>query len=154
MPGRITRGALAGAVGALALDATSYLDMLVRGRPPSDLPGQVAGRLAQQSGFELGAGEQAGHRRSALGALLGYATGVAVGAAYGVVLGRRRGGPLAGRAIAVGTVMMAAGTVPLTSMGLTDPREWGTAGWLADIIPHAAYGMATALAYEALGATN
>lgn len=150
MPGRVARGALAGAVGALALDATSYLDMLVRGRPPSELPGQVAGQIAQQSGLDLGAGEQAANRRSALGALLGYTTGVAVGAAYGLVLGRRHGGPLLVRAAAVGTVMLAAGAAPLTSMGLTDPREWGAAGWLADIVPHAAYGVATAVAYDAL----
>jgi hypothetical protein len=150
MPGRVARGAVAGAVGALALDAASYLDMLVRGRPPSDLPGQAAGRLAGQVGVDLGAGEQAANRRSALGALLGYATGVAVGAAYGLVLGRRQGGPLLVRAAAVGTVAMAAGGAPLTSMGLTDPREWGAAGWLADIVPHAAYGIATALTYEAL----
>jgi hypothetical protein len=150
MPGRVARGAIAGAVGALALDAASYVDMLVRGRPPSDLPAEVAGRLARQSGLDLGPDQQAVHRRSALGALLGYATGVAVGAAYGLVLGRRRGGPLPRRAVAVGTVMMAAGTIPLTRMGLTDPREWGTAGWLAEVVPHAAYGIATALTFEAL----
>jgi hypothetical protein len=149
MPGRVVRGAVAGAVGTLALDAISYLDMLVRGRPPSDLPGQAAGQLARQAGLDLGADDRARHRRSALGALLGYATGLAVGAVYGLVLGRARGGPLPARAAVVGTVMMAAGAAPLTSMGLTDPREWGTAGWVADIVPHAAYGLATALTYEA-----
>jgi hypothetical protein len=45
---------------------------------------------------------------------------------------------------------MGAGALPLIRLGLTDPRDWGAEGWLSDIAPHAAYGIATALTYEAL----
>lgn len=147
----LSRGAAAGAVGTLALDATSYLDMLFRGRAPSDLPARAAGQLAGRLGLNLGGDERAANRRSALGALLGYTTGVAVGIGYGLVRGRRHRRvpwPIAG--MLVGAVAMGAGTLPLTSLGLTDPRDWGATGWLSDIAPHAAYGIATALAYEAL----
>jgi hypothetical protein len=33
--------------------------------------------------------------------------------------------------------------------GATDPKTWGTSGWLADIVPHATiYGLITVAAYE------
>jgi len=32
--------------------------------------------------------------------------------------------------------------------GATDPKAWGTSGWLADIVPHAIYGLVTSAAYE------
>jgi hypothetical protein len=42
-------GAIAGAVGTLALDATTYTDIAVRGRPPSDTPAQMVERIAQDA---------------------------------------------------------------------------------------------------------
>ncbi|MEU2880895.1 hypothetical protein ABZ651_32805, partial [Streptomyces sp. NPDC007070] len=38
----ISKGLLAGAVGTLALDVVTYGDMLLRGRPSSGIPAQVA----------------------------------------------------------------------------------------------------------------
>jgi hypothetical protein len=38
----------------------------------------------------------------------------------------------------------------MTAQGLTDPREWGLEGWLADVVPHAAYGLAAAAALRAV----
>jgi hypothetical protein len=38
----------------------------------------------------------------------------------------------------------------MVAQGLTDPREWGTAGWISDIVPHVAYGIVTARTYEAI----
>jgi hypothetical protein len=149
MRGLVSRGAAAGAVGTLALDATSYLDILLRGRRPSDLPARAAGQLAERLRLDLGDGEPAANRRSALGALLGYATGVTVGIAYGLVRGRSGRAPWPVDAVVVGAIAMGAGALPLTSLGLTNPREWGAEGWLSDIVPHTAYGIATALAYEA-----
>lgn len=145
----LSRGAAAGAVGTLALDATSYLDMLVRGRAPSELPARAAGDLAGRLGVNLGGEERAKNRRSALGALLGYTTGVTVGMAYGLVRGRgRRRAPWPIPAMLVGAVAMGAGAAPLVRLGLTDPRDWGVEGWLSDIVPHAAYGIGTALTFE------
>ena len=37
-----------------------------------------------------------------------------------------------------------------TALGVTDPRTWGAAGWVSDLLPHLAYGLATATVYEAL----
>ena len=146
----VAAGALAGAVGALALEATSYVDMLVRGRPASDLPADAAGKLADAVGVDLGEEDRAANRRQALGPLLGYATGVGVGMAYGAIRSRTLRLPWPVAALAAGLTAMVAGAVPMTATGLTDPRQWGVAGWLADIVPHVAYGVSTALTYEAL----
>jgi hypothetical protein len=148
-------GIAAGAAGTIALDVASYLDMVVRARPASSLPAEVAGALAERAGVELAAGgnvsEPAGNRRSALGALLGYGVGLGVGAAYGL-LGSRLPGRLRPRAAAVGLGLaaMAASDLPATALGVTDPRTWGAAGWASDLLPHLAYGLATATVYEAL----
>jgi hypothetical protein len=32
---------------------------------------------------------------------------------------------------------------PMVTLGLTDPRTWGLSGWVSDIVPHAAYGIAS-----------
>jgi hypothetical protein len=65
----------------------SQLDMVVRARPASSLPAEVAGALAERAGVELAAegnqSERAANRRSGLGALFGYGVGLGVGAAYG-----------------------------------------------------------------------
>jgi hypothetical protein len=134
-------------MGTLALDVATYADVLVRGRPPSQVPADTAGTLAERASVELDE-----NRRSGLGALMGYATGVGVGALVGLLrpvpLVRRIPAPIA--AGAVGAAAMAAGDAVPVTKGITDPAEWGTAGWLADIIPHAVYGFVTVLAFDRL----
>jgi hypothetical protein len=44
-------------------------------------------------------------------------------------------------AAAVGGLAMASTDVPLVARGLTDPRQWGAAGWAADAVPHVVYGL-------------
>jgi hypothetical protein len=39
---------------------------------------------------------------------------------------------------------MAGSNVPMTALGVTDPRSWGAAGWISDVVPHLAYGLVTA----------
>ncbi len=39
---------------------------------------------------------------------------------------------------------MLAGNVPMTGVGVTDPRQWKPADWASDIIAHAAYAAVTA----------
>jgi hypothetical protein len=87
-------------------------------------------------------------RRDGLAALLGYATGAAVGVAGALVFGVRRG--VVGRGLLLGASAMLASMVPMTIQGLTDPRRWGLAGWLEDVVPHVAYGLAASAALEAL----
>ena len=146
-------GTVAGATGTMALDITTYGDMLLRGRPASGVPAQVAGILADKVGLDLSASgatdEQAQSRRSAIGALMGYATGLSIGIAYGLL--RPRLGavstPLAG--VALGLAAMATSDVPIAATGASDPRTWSAADWAADLIPHLVYGFVTVITYEA-----
>ena len=149
-------GLAAGAVGTVALDAATYLDMVLRARPSSDLPARAAGKLVERVGIDLagrheeGAQEQAANRRSGLGALFGYGVGVGIGVAYGLLRpsARRVPAPVAG--VGLGLAAMAGSDVPLVGLGLTDPRTWGAVGWASDVVPHMVYGVATALTFDAL----
>lgn len=38
-------------------------------------------------------------------------------------------------------------------LGVTDPRTWPASPWVADIVPHLAYGAATAAVLDRLGPT-
>lgn len=151
-------GATAGAAGTTALNISTYADMALRGRPSSEIPAEVAGELAQRAGLDLAAGgsegdgarQKAQHRRSGLGALMGYGVGLGLGLAYGALRPRLTpsGRLLAGGAL--GLAAMAASDAPATVLKKTNPATWGTVGWLADIVPHLAYGLVTAATYEAL----
>jgi xanthosine utilization system XapX-like protein len=155
MPHRLLLGTAAGAVGTLALDVASYADMALRGRAASDAPARVASALAGKVGIDLGGtgetDERARNRRSAVGALMGYGTGLGVGAAYGLLRPRfgRLPRPVAGAA--VGLAAMAASDVPMAALGVSDPRTWSRADWAADLVPHLAYGLATAAAHDLFG---
>ena len=176
MANRIFAGAIAGAAGVVALNAAGYLDMLVRGRSASDMPARVAGKLAEELGLPLdfssdldaepdgggdpdheGAADGAddlapdapANRREAVGALLGMANGIGIGIAYGIVrlILPRPPAWLAGAAL--GAAAMAASDYPATRLGLTEPRDWSATDWVSDVLPHMAFGIATAIAFEA-----
>ncbi len=173
MANRIVAGMVAGAAGTLALNFAGYLDMLVRGRPASQLPAEVAGKLADEIGIpldfdlesELSAAKDADDpdsdsaddedpdqrvaaRREALGALLGYANGIGMGLAYSLVrlILPRPPTWLAGGAL--GTLAMIASDYPATHLGLTEPQSWSNSDWAADVVPHMAFGLVTVLAFE------
>ena len=145
---RLLLGAVAGAAGTMALDATTYADMSVRGRPASSTPQQTVETIARSRGIEIpGHGEQRQNRLTGLGALSGMATGVSVGVAYGLldVLHLRPRG-LAGALLAGGGAMaLANGT--MVRYGVTRPSQWGLEGWISDIVPHVAYGVVLASTY-------
>ena len=147
-------GMAAGAVGTIALDASTYLDMVVRARPASSMPAEAAGVVAERAGVELAAdgneSEQAANRKSGLGALFGYGIGVGLGALYGLLRPAAAGVPKAAAGAGLGLAAMAASDLPATALGLTDPRGWDRSAWAADLLPHLAYGLATALAFDAL----
>jgi hypothetical protein len=156
----ILMGTAAGAVGTVALNVVTYLDMLVRGRPSSDVPAKTAGKLAASAGVHLASDtptgaqdkerqQQVDARTSGLGALLGYVAGLGVGAVYGAVRPLLRAAPIPLTTVALGLAATAAGNLPSILTGSTDPRGWGLSGWLADLVPHLAYGLVTAIAYEA-----
>jgi hypothetical protein len=56
--------------------------------------------------------------------------------------------------LAVGAAAMAATDTGATVAGAADPRQWSGAEWLADIVPHAVYGLTTALAFDRLWAPS
>jgi hypothetical protein len=138
----LTRGLIAGAAGTLALEAVSYLDMALLGRPPSMAPQQSVRRIEEAIGVDLGKDGAAYNRRAAIGALLGYATGLAVAVAYAAAVRRPRPRPEASAQLA--SAAMLAANLPMTAWGITDPRRWTPADWLADIAPHLAYGAVAA----------
>ncbi|MGY1715837.1 hypothetical protein ACI78R_15350 [Geodermatophilus sp. SYSU D01106] len=139
----LARGLVAGAAGTTVLNAVTYADVLWRGRAPSETPEQVvdalAGRLA---GGLPGRGAVREHRRTALGALSGIGTGLGVGVLASVLrsAGVRFSGPTG--AVVAGAAAMAATDGPVAALGVSDPRTWTAADWVADAVPHLAYGAA------------
>lgn len=147
----LTKGALAGAAGTTALNLVTYGDMLLRARPASDVPADVAGRLADRAHLDLGDERQAPPRREAAGALLGLVAGLGVGKGYGCAValtGRRPPVPVAGALL--GLAAMAASDAPATALRVTDPRTWPPSSWASDLVPHLAYGLVTAATFHAL----
>jgi len=163
----IVSGLAAGAAGTIALNIAAYLDMLVRGRPASQLPAKVAGRLADEIGLPLdfdlepadsddddGAreSERLASRQEAIGALLGYASGLQIGVLYAMVRLVLPRPPTWLAGAALGSLAMAASDYPAMSLGLTDPKSWSGADWAADVVPHMAFGIVTAATFEILRA--
>lgn len=144
----VMRGALAGAAGTTALNAATYVDMAVRGRPPSGTQDQAVTALAERAGVDIpGDGDRRAARVSGLGALNGIAVGTGVGALAGsaAVVLRRAGVPLplwAGGALTAALAMAVTDT-SLARLGVSDPRTWSPADWLSDAVPHLAYGLVT-----------
>jgi hypothetical protein len=149
-------GLLAGAAGSTALNAVSYLDMAVRARPASRTPEETIRRLADLTHLPgLGAADtgEGANRRSALGPLLGYLTGMATAVAFAVASSRRRM-PVPMAAVLLGAGAMLTADAPMTALGVTDPRRWDRADWIADVVPHLAYGAVAALTWRALRETR
>ncbi|WP_200214449.1 hypothetical protein [Micromonospora coerulea] len=142
-------GAIAGAVGSAALNVVSYLDIAVRARPASSIPEETVRRLAGAAHVDLGPEDRAATRRSGLGPVLGYATGIAGGVAFGLLAARRRI-PLPLAAGLLGGGVMAATDSSITVLRISDPRTWRAQDWLADVIPHLAYGMAAVATWNRL----
>ncbi len=142
--GGVLRGALAGAAGVSALNAATYVDMLVRARPASEAPQKLVETVADGAGVAIpGDEKQRQNRLQALGPLSGLVTGVAVGAvagalrAAGIRLPTVVAGPL------LGLAAMASADLPLAVTKVSDPRSWSGPDWAADALPHLAYGLVT-----------
>ncbi|MBW3613237.1 MAG: hypothetical protein KY392_05180 [Chloroflexi bacterium] len=147
---RILNGLMAGAAGTAALNTVTYLDMLARGRASSSVPADTVDRLVDTVGGEFGQDDQGQARRTAAGALVGYGAGLGIGTLYGTVEPTVRRLPLPVAGLLVGAVAMAGSDVPATITGATDPRRWTLSSWLADVVPHAVYGVVTVAVYRAL----
>lgn len=150
MKDRMIAGLMAGAAGTTALNAVTYADMALRGRPGSEVPERLVAKIADRAGLDLGGEETASNRRQGLAALLGYGVGLGVGVAYGLTGGPRTRGGIAAGALALTVAALVGSDVPATALGLTDPREWPAEAWLSDLVPHLAYGVVTAVTYDRL----
>jgi hypothetical protein len=139
------RGAVAGAAGTTALNALTYLDMLLRARPESSTPTDTVKKVSAAVGVDVpGSGRPREIRASAMGALLGLATGVTVGALYGVARAAGFRPPLPAAALAVASAAMIGSNAPMAALHVTDPRAWSASDWAADVVPHLAFGLVTA----------
>lgn len=144
-------GVAAGAAGTTALNTVTYLDMVLRGRPASSTPDETVAKAQELTGVSLGTStEDAANRRSAIGALLGIGAGLGTGAVYGLVRPHLGRVPLAVLGAGAGVVANVGTTGPMAALGVTDPRTWPADSWLSDVIPHLAYGLTTAAAFELL----
>lgn len=149
-------GAIAGAAGTAALNCTTYCDMALTGRSSSETPAEVIRRLAKRADLEplaqpnVVANESTKNRRTALGALSGYGIGVSMGTVYGLLSPLFSGAPLLTKGLALAAASMIGSEAPAAAVGATDPRQWGIAGWIRDIVPRAVYGLVTAAVVDAL----
>jgi xanthosine utilization system XapX-like protein len=147
----VLAGIAAGAAGTTALNAVTYLDMVVRARPASSTPEQTVRRAEELTGVRLAAdpdGEPAENRRAGLGALLGIGAGLGVGAMYGLFRPRLRGVPPPVLALGVGLAANVGTTGPMAVLGITDPRRWSGTSWASDLVPHLVYGGITAAVFD------
>ncbi|MEV4627137.1 hypothetical protein AB0J90_12690 [Micromonospora sp. NPDC049523] len=148
--GAAVDGAIAGTVGTLALNAVTYLDMIIRARPASSTPEETAGRFARVVHLDLGPEDRAANRRSGLGPLLGYGTGVGTAVLFTLLAaGRRWPLPVAG--VVMGAGAMLATDATFAGFGVSDPRRWSRSDWVSDAVPHLVYGLAAAATWHRLG---
>ncbi|MDQ6782051.1 MAG: hypothetical protein M3063_01115 [Actinomycetota bacterium] len=147
----ILAGAAAGAAGTTALNAVTYLDMAVRGRPTSSTPEDTVEKLSDKARIAIpGDHDTHDNRVAGLGPLTGLVAGVGIGVALGACrsAGWRPGPIVAGLAATAGALVGTNG--PMTALGVADPRTWSINAWITDIVPHLGYGAVTAAALKRL----
>ncbi len=149
--GFLGKGLIAGAVGTEMLNVTTYLDMAIRGRGTSSVPEDDVQKLLDRTGLSLGEDQDAvANRKTAIGTLMGYVTGASMGVTYGIARPLLRRLPGVPAAVLVGLAAMAATDATSTALRTTDPRTWSPDAWLADLIPHLAFGAGVVATYDAL----
>jgi hypothetical protein len=144
-------GLAAGAAGTTALNAVTYLDVAIRGRPSSETPQQTVERISELVHVPVpGDDETRQNRLGGLGPLSGILAGLGPALALAVphAAGWRPPAP-ADLALASGLAMVA-GNGPMAVLGVTDPRRWSAASWLSDVLPHLAYGTVAAAVLRSL----
>ena len=144
-------GVAAGAAGTTALNAITYLDMAIRGRPASSAPDNAVQTISSKLGLHVpGDQEVRQNRTTGLGALLGIATGVGVGVVFGAARAAGLRPSLGNGAALIGLSAMLGSDIPMVLLGISDARKWSAADWASDLAPHLGYGLATAAVLDAL----
>jgi hypothetical protein len=144
-------GLAGGAAGTAALNATTYLDMAIRGRASSSTPEQMVEKLADKAGLDIpGEGTARQNRLSGLGPLSGLAVGLGVGIVIAAVETLTGSRSLVATGAAAGALAMAGTDASMAALGVSRPGSWSAVDWLSDAVPHVAYGMATAAVIRAI----
>jgi uncharacterized membrane protein len=151
MTGTFSRGLIAGAAGTAALHAATYLDMALRGRPASTVPQQLVDAVADAAGTRVpGRGAPREARRRGLGELAGIVNGVGLGVVSSTVRSAGVRMPFPVGAVAKGAAAMAATDVPVAALGVSDLSRRTREDWVADALPHLAYGATVQAVVSAL----
>jgi uncharacterized membrane protein len=151
MTGTFARGLLAGAAGTAALHAAGYLDMAIRGRPTSPVPAQLVDAAAVAVGTTVpGRRGVRDARLRGLGELAGLANGLGLGVLSSMVRSAGVRMPFPVGAVVKGAAAMAATDLPIAALGVSDPRRWTREDWIADAVPHLAYGATVQAVVSAL----
>ena len=150
--GWAARGAAAGAAGTSALNAVTYLDMAIRGRPASSTPEDTVEKLASAAHVDIPGDERTRENRlEGLGPLTGLVTGTGIGVVTGLARAAGlRSQPLLGTLL-IGVGAMVAANGPMAVAGVTDPRSWSGVDWFSDVVPHVAYGAVVKATMDAFG---
>jgi hypothetical protein len=131
--------------------------MTLRGRGSSPTPERSVEKLADLAGVDVPGGDEdaRSNRVEGLGALLGMITGVTMGVAWAVVDDLTDGVlerlPVPTSGVLVGATALLGANGPMVALGVTDPRGWALADWVSDLLPHLAYGLVVAVAYQRPG---
>lgn len=137
----VRHGVLGGLVGTALLNAATYADIALRGRPPSTVPERDVDVLLSRAGIRLDPDdEKSRNRRGGIAALSGYVTGVSAGVAAALASPALCPLPAPLAAAAVGLATMAATDASSRALGTTDPASWSAADWASDVVPHLAFG--------------
>lgn len=143
----IVAGALAGAAGTTALNAVSFGDMALRGRPAGSSPKATVDAAAEKSGTDVpGDSDTAPNRADGIGQLAGLGVGVGVGAVAGILRVFHVKVPKALSPFVLGLGAMALSDTVMSGLGVTDPKKWTVSTVAADALPHLAYGLVTTAA--------
>ncbi|MBJ7902585.1 hypothetical protein [Streptomyces sp. DSM 110735] len=140
----ILRGGVAGAAGTTVLNAVTYADMALRGRPASEAPSEVVDKVAHDVGHPVpGEGATRDNRVTGIAALTGIGVGCATGVAVAVLRGVGIRMPWWLGGIVTGALAMAGADLPMARLGVSDPRTWSAVDWTSDVVPHLIYGTVT-----------
>lgn len=148
-------GAAAGAAGTTTLDAVTYCDMALRGRPASSTPEVTVRRLSQTLHVPIpGEEEKRDNRVAGLGPLTGYAAGIGMGALLGAARAAGWRPALATHYAVAATGALIGTNGPMTVLRVTDPRTWSLTDWISDLVPHLAYAVVTVAVLERMMPTT
>ncbi|MFD7877178.1 hypothetical protein ACFV5G_24280 [Streptomyces sp. NPDC059766] len=139
----ILRGCAAGAAGTTALNAVSYADMTLRGRPASTVPEDLVDTVTTRAGYPLQDTATKDSRLTGLAALTGIALGSGMGVAVSLLHQTGTRMPLWLGGALTGALLMAVADIPIARLGISDPRTWTAADWTSDVVPHLVYGLVT-----------